>query len=323
MFVFLTGFSTKTPDNFKEVPNFNNSNSTIDNPPENIHLYVPNITKEHDVQPFRRVAIVEEFFDIIYNVHVGLGGRSGRHAGQKRTYRTITETYAFLPRDAVTHFLAGCRICNSNKTAATNSPSSFTQVNCGDDIKQPAWTEIAQRTSRETSTDSATSAEHVTESQTQLDSVRQELNNYYQLLRVIFGQSISPHTTTERLCSITESMINDKVKTNCSADINHYSTSTPSIASKAMATEHGDTSNSLSQRFNEIQSQAVCERNNNFFRLCSKTDVDIAFMQQTQVDVEKNEFGKCVELRTTKEVRVKFVLPNHFVFLELIVSIGP
>lgn len=54
------------------------------------HLYVPNITKEVGVQPFRRVAVVERFFDIIYNVHVGLGGRSGRHAGQKRTYRMVS-----------------------------------------------------------------------------------------------------------------------------------------------------------------------------------------------------------------------------------------
>lgn len=51
---------------------------------------MPNITKEVGVQPFRRVAVVERFFDIIYNVHVGLGGRSGRHAGQKRTYRMVS-----------------------------------------------------------------------------------------------------------------------------------------------------------------------------------------------------------------------------------------
>ncbi|KAI5639180.1 hypothetical protein NE865_08245 [Phthorimaea operculella] len=51
---------------------------------------------------YRKVAIVENFFDIIYTVHVELEGRPGKHAGQKRTYRTITETYAFLPREAVT-----------------------------------------------------------------------------------------------------------------------------------------------------------------------------------------------------------------------------
>ncbi|KAH0817923.1 hypothetical protein GEV33_004868 [Tenebrio molitor] len=37
---------------------------------------------------YRKVAVVENFFDIIYNVHVELEGRPGKHAGQKRTYRT-------------------------------------------------------------------------------------------------------------------------------------------------------------------------------------------------------------------------------------------
>ncbi|KAL4716486.1 hypothetical protein ACJJTC_015914 [Scirpophaga incertulas] len=60
---------------------------------------------------YRKVAIVENFFDIIYTVHVELEGRAGKHAGQKRTYRTITESYAFLPREAVTRFLTGCADC--------------------------------------------------------------------------------------------------------------------------------------------------------------------------------------------------------------------
>lgn len=104
--------------------------------------------QEPGIQPYRKVAVVEQFFDIIYNVHVGLGGRSSRHAGQKRTYRTvsdlivhvhgwlkfnflsfrfssfkITESYAFLPRDAVTKFLAGCQFCK--KSAKPHSPSSL------------------------------------------------------------------------------------------------------------------------------------------------------------------------------------------------------
>lgn len=39
---------------------------------------------------YRKVAIVENFFDIIYTVHVELEGRPGKHAGQKRTYRTVS-----------------------------------------------------------------------------------------------------------------------------------------------------------------------------------------------------------------------------------------
>lgn len=40
-------------------------------------------------QPYKKVAVVENFFDIIYGVHVSLGSRATRHAGQKRTYRTV------------------------------------------------------------------------------------------------------------------------------------------------------------------------------------------------------------------------------------------
>ncbi|CAG9834275.1 unnamed protein product [Diabrotica balteata] len=72
---------------------------------------------------YRKVAVVENFFDIIYNVHVDLEGRPGKHAGQKRTYRTITETYAFLPREAVTRFLLGCTECQ--KHPRSPSPTSL------------------------------------------------------------------------------------------------------------------------------------------------------------------------------------------------------
>lgn len=44
---------------------------------------------------YKRVAMVEQFFDIIYSVHVEaagdtqLRGRAGKHCGQKRTYRAV------------------------------------------------------------------------------------------------------------------------------------------------------------------------------------------------------------------------------------------
>lgn len=41
---------------------------------------------------YKKVAIVENFFDIIHAVHVDLEGRPGKHAGQKRTYRTVSGT---------------------------------------------------------------------------------------------------------------------------------------------------------------------------------------------------------------------------------------
>ncbi|XP_071964255.1 nucleolar protein 4-like isoform X2 [Antedon mediterranea] len=60
---------------------------------------------------YKRVAVVEDFFDIIYAVHVESDCRGGKHAGQKRTYKAIAETYAFLPREAVTRFLMNCSDC--------------------------------------------------------------------------------------------------------------------------------------------------------------------------------------------------------------------
>ena len=47
----------------------------------------------------KRVAVVENFFDIIYSVHVEMDGRGGKHAGQKRTYRAVSLVAAvgFLP----------------------------------------------------------------------------------------------------------------------------------------------------------------------------------------------------------------------------------
>ena len=49
---------------------------------------------------YKRVAMVEQFFDIIYSVHVEaagdtqLRGRAGKHCGQKRTYRAVSQKTA-------------------------------------------------------------------------------------------------------------------------------------------------------------------------------------------------------------------------------------
>uniref|UniRef100_A0A8D0E234 Nucleolar protein 4 like n=1 Tax=Salvator merianae TaxID=96440 RepID=A0A8D0E234_SALMN len=84
----------------------------------------------------KRVAVVEDFFDIIYSMHVENSaepGKAPKHAGQKKTYRAIAETYAFLPREAVTRFLMSCTECqkrmhfNSNGVEPKESepPSSL------------------------------------------------------------------------------------------------------------------------------------------------------------------------------------------------------
>ncbi|XP_045383426.1 nucleolar protein 4 isoform X2 [Lemur catta] len=102
-------------------------------------LYVPVKTTDgvgvDEKLSLRRVAVVEDFFDIIYSMHVETGPNGEqirKHAGQKRTYKAsgsiffsdtekcvkcskfqiqISESYAFLPREAVTRFLMSCSEC--------------------------------------------------------------------------------------------------------------------------------------------------------------------------------------------------------------------
>jgi hypothetical protein len=50
------------------------------------------------------VAVVEQFFDIIYNVHVETEAKNGKHAGQKRTYRAVSgDTRIFISADKYTY----------------------------------------------------------------------------------------------------------------------------------------------------------------------------------------------------------------------------
>ncbi|KAJ8306653.1 hypothetical protein KUTeg_017198 [Tegillarca granosa] len=51
------------------------------------HFYKTDSNSNDMDRRYKRVAIVEDFFDIIYGVHVEMDGRGGKHAGQKRTYR--------------------------------------------------------------------------------------------------------------------------------------------------------------------------------------------------------------------------------------------
>ncbi|XP_076131906.1 nucleolar protein 4-like b isoform X1 [Alosa pseudoharengus] len=95
-------------------------------------LYVPikatvscvDSSSGQDGASLKRVAVVEDFFDIIYAMHVEISsdpGRAPKHAGQKKTYKAIAETYAFLPREAVTRFLMSCGECQKRMHI---SPSS-------------------------------------------------------------------------------------------------------------------------------------------------------------------------------------------------------
>ncbi|XP_022252262.1 nucleolar protein 4-like [Limulus polyphemus] len=53
-----------------------------------------------------------------------MDGRGGKHAGQKRTYKAIAKTYAFLPREAVTHFLMSCADCQKRMHLAAEGATN-------------------------------------------------------------------------------------------------------------------------------------------------------------------------------------------------------
>ncbi|XP_077547448.1 nucleolar protein 4-like isoform X2 [Haemaphysalis longicornis] len=101
-------------------------------PPEQL-LFVPcsKVKKggEGETTVYKRVAVVENFFEIIYGVHVEMDGRGGKHAGQKRTYKAIAELYAFLPREAVTHFLMSCSDCQKRMHLTNGALSTATVLN--------------------------------------------------------------------------------------------------------------------------------------------------------------------------------------------------
>ncbi|XP_061390891.1 uncharacterized protein LOC133326227 [Musca vetustissima] len=123
------GFTTKRPESFEDAPCTQPQkkvlppDAVLSENPADVDLYVASTAKDLDKRTYRKVAVVEEFFDIIYQIHMELGGRSGMHAGQKRTYRIISETYAFLPREAVTRFLSICPECKKNLRPSSPSVS--------------------------------------------------------------------------------------------------------------------------------------------------------------------------------------------------------
>lgn len=102
-------------------------------------LYVPSSkvsTNGEKSLVYKKVAVVEDFYDIIYEVHAGVDGFKGKHAGQKKTYKAVAEMYSFLPREAVSHFLILCIECQKRvylKTEQSGAPSS-----CRESIQENA-----------------------------------------------------------------------------------------------------------------------------------------------------------------------------------------
>ncbi|XP_072267367.1 nucleolar protein 4 isoform X2 [Pyxicephalus adspersus] len=119
----LNGSESSSTDNAKfkfwvKSKGFQLGNADEATPGDKQVLYVPVKTSDgvgiEEKLSLRRVAVVEDFFDIIYSMHVETGPNGEqirKHAGQKRTYKAISETYAFLPREAVTRFLMSCSEC--------------------------------------------------------------------------------------------------------------------------------------------------------------------------------------------------------------------
>lgn len=119
-------------------------------PPEQL-LFVPcsKVKKGSDGETtvYKRVAVVENFFEIIYGVHVEMDGRGGKHAGQKRTYKAIAELYAFLPREAVTHFLMSCSDCQKRMHLTNGALSAIvTAAAGGSSDNSPAHNSVAATT---------------------------------------------------------------------------------------------------------------------------------------------------------------------------------
>ncbi|KAK3710181.1 hypothetical protein QZH41_010577 [Actinostola sp. cb2023] len=75
---------------------------------DSLYPYEEGMGVRTQVLEYRRVAVADDFFDIISSVHIN---ERGIHVGQKKTYRAVANTYAFLPREAVSYYLMSCSIC--------------------------------------------------------------------------------------------------------------------------------------------------------------------------------------------------------------------
>ncbi|XP_031551652.1 nucleolar protein 4-like isoform X3 [Actinia tenebrosa] len=73
-----------------------------------MYPYEESMGPRTQVLEYRRVAVADDFFDIISSVHIN---DRGIHVGQKKTYRAVANTYAFLPREAVSYYLMSCSTC--------------------------------------------------------------------------------------------------------------------------------------------------------------------------------------------------------------------
>ncbi|KAG5681317.1 hypothetical protein PVAND_010766 [Polypedilum vanderplanki] len=158
------GFITELPIDHKNV-----KHNKIDD--DGCMLYIPCKSDSSNISSYKRVAVVEYFFNIIYKVHCSVDEGEGRHVGQKRTYRKITEYYAFLPREAVTKFLTQCNECRrSMKTTIIQDIS-----------------EIEQKVVPCNNVDNDTT--ETTNQQKRNEDYPKNIENYYLLLKALYENS--------------------------------------------------------------------------------------------------------------------------------------
>lgn len=111
-------------------------------------LYVPNskvLTNGEMSLVYKKVAVVEDFYDIIYEIHAEMDGFKGKHAGQKKTYKAIAEMYSFLPREAVSHFLMLCTECQ--KRTYLKAEQSGASSSCHESILENALSTLPDNNS--------------------------------------------------------------------------------------------------------------------------------------------------------------------------------
>ncbi|KAL5500593.1 hypothetical protein EMCRGX_G012182 [Ephydatia muelleri] len=75
----------------------------------------------------RRVAVVEEFYNILEQVHTTQQGLL--HAGAKKTFAKVQALYSHIPRSVLEHYVKLCEAC-SLYTNSSEKPSTF-ETYCG------------------------------------------------------------------------------------------------------------------------------------------------------------------------------------------------
>ena len=67
---------------------------------------------------WRRIAFVEDFYDVIHGVHATSKG----HNGTKKTIAEVEKLFECVPRSAIDKYVALCLVCHMQKPQTTRGP---------------------------------------------------------------------------------------------------------------------------------------------------------------------------------------------------------